>query len=53
MDTTLKNDLLGNNIHQDNIRLIRANLDKKIVIESIIPENIEKFSWAGHLGIKL
>lgn len=45
--------LLGNDIPAGNIRLVRARVDKKIVIESIIPENIEKFSWAGHLGIKL
>ncbi|MDF3077817.1 MAG: ligase-associated damage response box helicase [Sphingobacteriaceae bacterium] len=45
--------LLGNSYPPEKIKLIRANLEKKLVIESIIPENIEKFSWAGHLGIKL
>jgi ATP-dependent Lhr-like helicase len=45
--------LLGTNIPKEQIKLIRANLNKKIIIESVIPENIEKFSWAGHLGIKL
>ncbi|HEY0666654.1 MAG TPA: ligase-associated DNA damage response DEXH box helicase [Sphingobacteriaceae bacterium] len=45
--------LLGKDMPKENIRLIRAKVDKKIVIESIIPDNIEKFSWAGHLGIKL
>lgn len=45
--------LLGNDLPPDRIRLIRAKLDKKILIESVIPENIEEFSWAGHLGIKL
>ncbi|MDB5119226.1 MAG: ligase-associated damage response box helicase [Sphingobacteriales bacterium] len=45
--------LLGNNIPADRIKIVRAKLDKKIIIESIIPENIENFSWAGHLGIKL
>jgi ATP-dependent Lhr-like helicase len=33
--------------------IIRANLDKQIEIESIIPDEIEKYPWAGHLGIKL
>lgn len=33
--------------------LIKANLDKKIKIESILPDEIEKYPWAGHLGIKL
>jgi ATP-dependent helicase Lhr and Lhr-like helicase len=45
--------LLGNDFPPEQIRLIRANLGKKLVIQSIIPENIEEFSWAGHLGIKL
>jgi ATP-dependent Lhr-like helicase len=33
--------------------IIRAQLDKKIVVESIIPDEIESYPWAGHLGIKL
>ncbi len=33
--------------------IIKANLHKKIEIESIIPDEIEKYPWAGHLGIKL
>lgn len=45
--------LLGNDFDQGNIKLIRAKQEKKIIIESVIPENIEEFSWAGHLGIKL
>lgn len=34
-------------------RIVRAQIDKKIEIASIIPETIETFPWAGHLGIKL
>ena len=45
--------LLGNDFDRLQVRLIRARQDKKIIIESVIPENIEEFSWAGHLGIKL
>ncbi len=33
--------------------LIKARLHKKISIESILPDEIEKYPWAGHLGIKL
>jgi ATP-dependent Lhr-like helicase len=33
--------------------IIRSHQHKKIAIESIIPEEIEKYPWAGHLGIKL
>ena len=33
--------------------MVKADVAKKIVIESIVPEEIEKYPWAGHLGIKL
>jgi ATP-dependent Lhr-like helicase len=33
--------------------IVKAQLDKKIRIESILPDEIEKYPWAGHLGIKL
>lgn len=45
--------LLGNDFPQDKIKMVRANVDKKLVIQSIIPENIENYSWAGHIGLKL
>jgi len=33
--------------------LIRAALNKKIKVISIIPEEIETFPWRGHLGLRL
>ncbi len=33
--------------------IVQAHMHKKIVIESIFPDEIEKYPWAGHLGIKL
>jgi ATP-dependent Lhr-like helicase len=33
--------------------IVRAKLDKKIELKSILPDEIEKFPWAGHLGTKL
>ncbi|HEY0059969.1 MAG TPA: ligase-associated DNA damage response DEXH box helicase, partial [Flavisolibacter sp.] len=33
--------------------IVRANLNKKLVIDSILPDEIEKYPWAGHLGIRL
>ncbi len=33
--------------------IVKAKLDKRIEIESVIPDEIEKYPWAGHLGIKL
>jgi ATP-dependent Lhr-like helicase len=34
-------------------RLIRGELPKDVVIEAVIPGEIERFPWAGHLGLKL
>ena len=33
--------------------IVRADIRKEIEIESIIPDEIEKYPWAGHLGIRL
>ncbi|MBK8701666.1 MAG: ligase-associated DNA damage response DEXH box helicase [Saprospiraceae bacterium] len=32
---------------------IRADIQKKIRVETLIPEAVEKFPWAGHLGIRM
>lgn len=32
---------------------VKAQLKKNIEVESIFPDEIEKFPWAGHLGLKL
>ena len=33
--------------------IVKANIKKNIVIESVIPDEMEKYPWSGHLGIKL
>lgn len=33
--------------------LIKANLNKKITVKSIIPKEMETFPWRGHLGLHL
>ncbi len=33
--------------------MVKAEMKKKIEVESIFPDEIEKYPWAGHLGIKL
>ena len=33
--------------------IVKAKMDKQIDVESILPDEIEKYPWAGHLGIKL
>lgn len=45
--------LLGNDFPPERTKMVRANLDKKLEIKSIIPDNVENYSWAGHIGLKL
>ena len=33
--------------------LIRAELQKDIAIHTILPDTVERFPWAGHLGLKM
>jgi ATP-dependent Lhr-like helicase len=33
--------------------IVRAMIDKPIEVVSIIPDEIEKYPWAGHLGLRL
>lgn len=33
--------------------IVKADIRKKIEVESILPDEIEKYPWAGHLGLKL
>jgi ATP-dependent Lhr-like helicase len=45
--------LLGKDFPPEMVKMVRANLEKKLQIKSIIPDNIENYSWAGHIGLKL
>lgn len=36
-----------------NAVIVRAKIDKKIELQSILPDEIEKYPWAGHLGTRL
>ena len=33
--------------------IVRAEMQKRTEVDSIFPDEIEKYPWAGHLGIKL
>jgi ATP-dependent helicase Lhr and Lhr-like helicase len=33
--------------------LIRAKLDKKIVVHSVLPEKMDSYPWRGHMGLHL
>lgn len=43
--------LLG--IPDENAVIIRAHLKKEIALESVLPDEIEKYPWAGHLGLRM
>ena len=36
-----------------NSTMIRANLDKKITVRSLLPDKMERFPWRGHIGLHL
>ncbi|WKN30568.1 ligase-associated DNA damage response DEXH box helicase [Porifericola rhodea] len=46
-------DILLGPRHSRNSLIVKADIEKKIEVESILPDEIEKFPWAGHLGIKM
>lgn len=48
-----KNVLLSSMGNNSEPVIVKAILKKNIAIESVLPDEIEKYPWAGHLGIKL
>lgn len=40
-------------IPSSNRTIIRTSLEKKIRIQSILPDEVEKFPWSGYLGVRL
>ena len=45
--------LFGTDFGTKKLRFIKSEIKKKIEIIPIIPDEIEKYPWAGHLGVKL
>jgi len=45
--------LLGNYYHANNFRVIKADIEKKVEVISVLPDSLERMPWAGHLGIQL
>jgi len=46
-------DVLLSMVPLENRALIIAEMTKKIVLHSVFPDEIERYPWAGHLGLKL
>ncbi len=44
--------LLGSDFNGKH-QLVKAEIEKRIDIESIVPDDISKFPWGGHIGIRL
>ncbi len=40
-------------LHPGRGRLVEGRVDKPLVIDSLLPERIERFPWAGHLGLRM
>lgn len=45
--------LLGNSLVEGKYKVVRADIEKQINLKTILPDTIETFPWAGHLGISL
>lgn len=44
--------LLGEDLYKEAVS-IRSNVEKRIEVSSIMPDEVEKFPWSGYLGVKL
>lgn len=44
--------LLGEDLNKEAVT-VKSEVDKKIVVESVLPDVVEKFPWTGHLGTNL
>jgi ATP-dependent Lhr-like helicase len=45
--------LLGSGASREDAVMIKANVKKKLEVNSVLPDDVEKFPWSGHLGTKL
>jgi ATP-dependent Lhr-like helicase len=43
---------LGEDLYKEG-EIIKAKIEKNIVVESVLPDVVEKFPWSGHLGTHL
>lgn len=44
--------LLGEDLYKKGV-CIKSNIEKEIVVESVLPDEVERFPWSGFLGTKL
>ena len=45
--------LMGSSYDPVTCELVKGDLPKEILIESVLPESIDRFPWAGHFGTQM
>jgi ATP-dependent Lhr-like helicase len=40
-------------LHPGSGRLVQGRVDKDLRVDTLLPPSIERFSWAGHLGLRM
>ena len=45
--------LLGPRLPGDEGVLVQGRMDKRLIVDTLLPENAARFSWAGHLGLRM
>lgn len=45
--------LLGETLHQEPFEILRAEMEKQVQIETVLPDEMERLPWTGHLGLRL
>ncbi len=45
--------LLGSDSENEDSVIIKADVEKKLEVHSVLPDDVEKFPWSGHLGTRL
>ena len=46
-------DVLLHSKSKDQVATIKADIQKEIEVKCLVPDEIERFPWAGHLGLKM
>lgn len=46
-------DVLLNPFPKEQIEIIKADIEKEVEVNCLIPDEIERFPWAGHLGLTM
>lgn len=45
--------LMGDTLETGRVKVIRSTIPKEIEVISVLPDEIERFPWSGHLGLKM